>query len=70
MKDDGILKDGIYEQVINKLISSRLAGDDRLVRYGPIDTEEAQVCFQSIFLKLREKGFPVLGTVAGILAHR
>jgi hypothetical protein len=56
VKDDSILKNGIYEQVINKLINSQLAGDDRLVRSDPIDTEEAAGVFSRYISEAAEKG--------------
>ncbi len=56
MNDDGTLKDGIYEQVINKHINSQLEVDDRIVKSDPIDREEAASVLSKYVSEAVEKG--------------
>lgn len=56
MKDDNRLKNGIYEQVVNKLISSRLAGDERFVKFEPIGREEAAGLLSRYISEVVQKG--------------
>ena len=56
MKDESKLRDGIYEQVINKLINSQIEGDDRLAKFDPIDREEAAKVLSKYISEAIEKG--------------
>lgn len=56
MKDESKLRDGVYEQVINKLINSQIEGDDRLAKFDPIDREEAAKVLSKYISEAIEKG--------------
>jgi hypothetical protein len=51
-----MLKSGLYEQVINKLIASELEQTDKLKSIEPIDTAEASKVLSKYLSEIIEKG--------------
>jgi hypothetical protein len=52
-----MLKDGLYEQVINEALNEELASTDRLSKTAPIDSAEASKILAKYIAEVVEKGF-------------
>lgn len=51
-----MLKDGLYEQIINKALDSELSTTDKLSKVAPINTAEASKVLAKYISEIIEKG--------------
>ena len=61
------MKDGLYEQVINKGLDSELASTDKLSQTAPIDTAEASKVLAKYVAEVVERGLDNLRDNGGDL---
>ena len=62
-----MLKDGLYEQVINKKLDTELSGTDKLSQTAPIDTAEASKVLAKYVAEVVERGLDNLKDNGGDL---
>ena len=62
-----MLKDGLYEQVINKGLDSKLVNTDKLSQTTPIDTAEASKVLAKYVAEVVERGLENLKDNGGDL---